>query len=154
MIHAEYAAEESEFESPPPFGREEDIPLLFALERKKWNMIKEVIVVEGRDDTVAIRRAVEADTIETGGSAINQRILKRIALAQERRGVIVLTDPDHAGGTNFVKLLRTRSLAANMPSFRKPMQRAKGTLGWRMPHPRRSVMRWRGYILHTKVLRA
>ncbi|MEC0373117.1 ribonuclease M5 [Paenibacillus chibensis] len=60
-------------------------------------MIKEVIVVEGRDDTVAIKRAVEADTIETGGSAINSRILKRIALAQERRGVIVLTDPDHAG---------------------------------------------------------
>lgn len=29
-------------------------------------MIKEVIVVEGRDDTVAIKRAVEADTIETG----------------------------------------------------------------------------------------
>ncbi|WP_036653263.1 ribonuclease M5 [Paenibacillus pini] len=60
-------------------------------------MIKEVIVVEGRDDTVAIKRAVEADTIETGGSAINARILKSIALAQERRGVIVLTDPDHAG---------------------------------------------------------
>lgn len=60
-------------------------------------MIKEVIVVEGRDDTVAIKRAVEADTIETGGSAINSRILKRIALAQERRGIIILTDPDHAG---------------------------------------------------------
>ncbi|GAK04854.1 ribonuclease M5 [Geomicrobium sp. JCM 19037] len=27
--------------------------------------IKECIVVEGRDDTVAIKRAVEADTIET-----------------------------------------------------------------------------------------
>jgi len=60
-------------------------------------MIKEVIVVEGKDDTTAIRRAVEADTIETGGSAINNAILKRIALAQERRGVIILTDPDHAG---------------------------------------------------------
>lgn len=60
-------------------------------------MIKEVIVVEGKDDTVAIKRAVEADTIETGGSAINQATLKRIALAHERRGVIVLTDPDHAG---------------------------------------------------------
>ncbi|UNK18516.1 ribonuclease M5 [Paenibacillus sp. N3/727] len=60
-------------------------------------MIKEVIVVEGRDDTVAVKRAVEADTIETGGSAINSRILKRIALAQERRGIIILTDPDHAG---------------------------------------------------------
>lgn len=60
-------------------------------------MIKEVIVVEGRDDTVAVKRAVEADTIETGGSAINETTLKKIALAQERRGVIIFTDPDHAG---------------------------------------------------------
>jgi len=60
-------------------------------------MIKEVIVVEGRDDTVAIKRAVEADTIETGGSAINERTLRKIALAHERRGVIIFTDPDHAG---------------------------------------------------------
>ncbi|NWL90189.1 ribonuclease M5 [Paenibacillus sp. 79R4] len=60
-------------------------------------MIKEIIVVEGRDDTVAIKRAVEADTIETGGSAINERTLRKIALAQERRGVIIFTDPDHAG---------------------------------------------------------
>ncbi len=60
-------------------------------------MIKEIIVVEGKSDTAAIRRAVEADTIETGGSAINEQILKRIALAQERRGVIIFTDPDHAG---------------------------------------------------------
>ena len=35
-------------------------------------MIKEMIVVEGKDDTAAIRRAVEADTIETGGSAIGR----------------------------------------------------------------------------------
>ncbi|AWB42804.1 ribonuclease M5 [Paenibacillus sp. CAA11] len=60
-------------------------------------MIKEVIVVEGKDDTVAIKRAVEADTIETGGSAIGPAVLRRIELAQERRGVIIFTDPDHAG---------------------------------------------------------
>jgi ribonuclease M5 len=60
-------------------------------------MIKEIIVVEGKDDTTAIRRAVEADTIETGGSAIGAAVLKRISLAQERRGVIIFTDPDHAG---------------------------------------------------------
>ncbi|NMO97733.1 ribonuclease M5 [Paenibacillus lemnae] len=60
-------------------------------------MIKEVIVVEGRDDTVAIKRAVEADTIETGGSAVNRAVISKIRLAQERRGVIILTDPDHAG---------------------------------------------------------
>ncbi|MFS0725087.1 ribonuclease M5 [Paenibacillus sp. 1P07SE] len=60
-------------------------------------MIREIIVVEGKDDTVAIKRAVEAETIETGGSAIGEAVLKRVALAMERRGVIIFTDPDHAG---------------------------------------------------------
>ena len=60
-------------------------------------MIKEIIVVEGKDDTTAIRRAVDAETIETGGSAINRDIYRKIQLAQERRGVIIFTDPDHAG---------------------------------------------------------
>ncbi len=60
-------------------------------------MIKEIIVVEGKDDTTAIRRAVQADTIETGGSAINKEVLEKIKLAQKRRGVIIFTDPDYAG---------------------------------------------------------
>ncbi|MCT6903202.1 MAG: ribonuclease M5, partial [Lactobacillus sp.] len=34
--------------------------------------IKEIIVVEGKDDTTAIKRAVQADTIETNGSAISE----------------------------------------------------------------------------------
>lgn len=59
--------------------------------------IKEVIVVEGKDDTVAIRRAVGADTIETNGSAISRETLNRIIHAQEKRGVIVFTDPDYPG---------------------------------------------------------
>lgn len=60
-------------------------------------MIKEIIVVEGKSDTVAVRNAVQAETIETGGSAINNEIIERIRLARERRGVIIFTDPDHAG---------------------------------------------------------
>lgn len=60
-------------------------------------MIREMIVVEGKDDTAAIRRAVGADTIETGGSAIDENVLRRIELAQERRGVIIFTDPDSPG---------------------------------------------------------
>ena len=59
--------------------------------------IKEIIVVEGKDDTTAIKRAVGADTIETNGSAISEETLKRIAHAQEKRGVIVFTDPDYPG---------------------------------------------------------
>jgi len=60
-------------------------------------MIKEIIVVEGKDDTTAILRAVEAETIETGGSAIGEDVLRRVELAHARRGVIIFTDPDHAG---------------------------------------------------------
>lgn len=59
--------------------------------------IKEIIVVEGRDDTIAIQQAVDADTIETGGSSLDQEKLERIRLAQERRGVIIFTDPDYPG---------------------------------------------------------
>lgn len=65
---------------------------------ESFNMkIKEVIVVEGKDDTTAIRRAVDADTIETNGSAINEETIEKIKLAQKTRGVIVLTDPDFPG---------------------------------------------------------
>lgn len=59
--------------------------------------IKEVIVVEGKDDTKRLALAVECDTIETKGSAINKEILDQIALAHEIRGVIVFTDPDGPG---------------------------------------------------------
>lgn len=59
--------------------------------------IKEIIVVEGRDDTTAIRRAVIADTIETNGSAVSEETLLKIKHAQEKRGVIIFTDPDYPG---------------------------------------------------------
>ncbi len=59
--------------------------------------IKEIIVVEGKDDTVAIQRAVKADTIETNGSAVSSTTLEKIKHAQEKRGVIIFTDPDYPG---------------------------------------------------------
>lgn len=59
--------------------------------------INEIIVVEGKDDTTAIKRAVEADTIETNGSAISQETLVKIQHAHDKRGVIVFTDPDYPG---------------------------------------------------------
>ncbi|WP_171016978.1 ribonuclease M5 [Pseudalkalibacillus caeni] len=59
--------------------------------------IKEVIVVEGKSDTIAVQRAVKADTLETNGSEISESTLNQIELAQKRRGVIVFTDPDFPG---------------------------------------------------------
>ncbi len=59
--------------------------------------IKEVIVVEGKNDTMKINQAVDAYTIETNGSAINQETLNQIAHAKDKRGVIIFTDPDYPG---------------------------------------------------------
>lgn len=60
-------------------------------------MIKEVIVVEGRDDITAVKRAVDAEVIAVGGFGINAKVIAKIKEAQKRQGVIVLTDPDFAG---------------------------------------------------------
>ena len=59
--------------------------------------IKEVIIVEGKDDTAKIKQAIDADTIETNGSAVDDRIIDQIRHAQQKRGVIIFTDPDYPG---------------------------------------------------------
>lgn len=71
--------------------------------------IKEVIVVEGKSDTIKIKQAVDADTIETNGMEISKQTLKLIAHAQEKRGVIIFTDPDFPGN----KIRQT--IATNVP---------------------------------------
>lgn len=62
-------------------------------------LIREVIVVEGRYDRNTLLQAVDAAVVETGGFAVfNDRektaYLRRLA---EKRGLILLTDPDGAG---------------------------------------------------------
>jgi ribonuclease M5 len=59
--------------------------------------LREIVVVEGRDDTAAVRRAVEAETIETHGYGISAETWARLERAAAGRGLIILTDPDHAG---------------------------------------------------------
>lgn len=60
-------------------------------------MIKEIIIVEGRDDEAAVKRAVEAETIATHGFGISRETLARIEKAYAERGIIIFTDPDFAG---------------------------------------------------------
>ncbi len=59
--------------------------------------IHEVIVVEGRDDVSAVLRAVDADILCTHGYGIAQKTIELIKQAYESRGIIIFTDPDHAG---------------------------------------------------------
>lgn len=60
-------------------------------------MIQELIVVEGKDDISAVKRAVEADVVCTHGFGLTEEILRIIENAVKTRGVIVFTDPDYAG---------------------------------------------------------
>lgn len=60
-------------------------------------IIKEVIVVEGRDDIIALNKSVHADVIATHGYGISKSTLERIRHAYETRGIIIFTDPDAAG---------------------------------------------------------
>ena len=59
--------------------------------------VDEVIVVEGRDDTDAVLKAVNCITIETHGFGITRETWERIEKAYETKGIIIFTDPDRAG---------------------------------------------------------
>ena len=60
-------------------------------------MIKEVIVVEGRDDITAVKSAMDVEVIATGGFGYNKKLLETIKNIADRNGIIILTDPDYMG---------------------------------------------------------
>ena len=59
--------------------------------------IKETVIVEGRDDTINLKRAVDCFTIETHGFGIKRETWEQIEKAYRERGIIIFTDPDHSG---------------------------------------------------------
>lgn len=61
-------------------------------------MIKELIVVEGKNDAHIVRQALgEVDVVWTEGYGLTKKKLDYIAEMAERQGVIVFTDPDTVG---------------------------------------------------------
>ena len=61
-------------------------------------MIKEVLVVEGKSDAARIRASkIDADIIMTDGFNLRPATIEQIRWAYEKRGIIILTDPDRAG---------------------------------------------------------
>ncbi len=61
--------------------------------------ISEVIVVEGRDDEINLKRFFKCEVIRTNGFGVSKETYGKIKLANKNKGVIILTDPDHAGET-------------------------------------------------------
>jgi len=91
-------------------------------------MLKETIVVEGKNDAAAVKRAVEADIIITSGFGINKGILDRIRTAQEKNGVIVLTDPDFMG-EKIRKIISDRIKGVRHAFIPKEEAQAEGDIG-------------------------
>lgn len=59
--------------------------------------IGQAIVVEGRDDVDAVSKACDALIIPTHGFGITAETWKVLEKAHREKGLIILTDPDHAG---------------------------------------------------------
>lgn len=75
--------------------------------------MKELIVVEGKKDAEAVRRAFPgADIMITHGWGLTAGQIEALQTAERRRGVIIFTDPDYAG-----EQIRRR-LAALLPNCR------------------------------------
>lgn len=67
------------------------------MNREEKLSVKEVIVVEGRDDTNAVLRAIDGLTIETHGFGIKKETWSLLEKAYAEKGLIILTDPDYSG---------------------------------------------------------
>lgn len=59
--------------------------------------IKEILVVEGKNDSNVLKSYFDCDTIETKGTHLGKKTLEAIRMANEKRGVIIFTDPDAPG---------------------------------------------------------
>ncbi|HWQ60680.1 MAG TPA: ribonuclease M5 [Negativicutes bacterium] len=91
-------------------------------------MIREVIVVEGKQDVAAVKRAVDADCLTTEGFSLSSRSLAQIEAAYIRRGIIILTDPDSAG-ERIRKVLAERFPAAKHAFVPREAATADGDVG-------------------------
>lgn len=59
--------------------------------------IREVIVVEGKNDSKKLKSFFDVDTIETHGLGLNNDTIGFIKEINKTRGVILLLDPDNPG---------------------------------------------------------
>lgn len=66
--------------------------------QKEKIKIKEIIVVEGRDDITAIKRVVDAHIIALNGfSALSKKTINKMVELSQNNDLILFTDPDFAG---------------------------------------------------------
>lgn len=88
-------------------------------------MIKEIIVVEGRDDEIAVKRAVDADVVLTHGYSYGKKFINKLKRYSKERGIIVFTDPDFVG--KRIRRDITRQIPEAKHAFIEINKATKGT---------------------------
>ena len=95
------------------------------MEKRKIN---EVIIVEGRDDTAAVKRAIDGLTIETHGFGIRRETWALIEKAYQEKGIIIFTDPDYSG-EEIRRRLTKKFPAAKQAFLSRKYAEKKGDIG-------------------------
>lgn len=92
-------------------------------------LIEELIVVEGKNDAHAVRRALgDVDVLWTEGYGLTEEKLAFIAETAKKRGVIILTDPDSVGERIRARI-RRRVPEAQHVFLSQQVARRKGDIG-------------------------
>lgn len=82
-------------------------------------MIKEVIIVDGKNDYSKLKEIYpDIDCIITNGSEISEETLDLIEKINESRGIIIFTDPDYPG-TRIRQIIQNRVPNAKHAFIRK-----------------------------------
>lgn len=97
-------------------------------------MIKEIIVVEGKDDIAAVKKAVDCSCISTHGYGFNREFLEVLKNIQERQGIIVFTDPDYAGN-NIRRKIKEEIPGAKHAYLSQEKALKKGDIGIENANP-------------------
>jgi ribonuclease M5 len=90
--------------------------------------IKEVVVVEGKDDIAAVKSAVDCEVLDTSGLGLNNKKLNVIIEASKRKGIIILTDPDFPG-EKIRKLIAEKAYNVKHAFIKKENTIKNGDLG-------------------------
>lgn len=96
--------------------------------------IKEIIVVEGKSDTNRLKDCFGddgIDTLETTGSALSEETIQQIKIAQQKRGVIIFTDPDFNGNRlrTIIQKAVPDAKQAFLPRSKAVPKHSDGSLG-------------------------
>lgn len=90
--------------------------------------ISKVIVVEGKNDVLAVKRAVDAFVVSTSGSGLSKDTMRMLKKLQQEKGIIILTDPD-GPGERIRSLIAEQIPNADHAFIKRDHARANGDIG-------------------------